>query len=409
MHETTRTSPALLALAGLMSGAFAILVSSTPADFNGIGFAYGLVLVGYFKGFEKQQSSLKLALFLCICTLAWLVANLCAFGAIVVSHALSSVEAQSLSIPLPVFFVGGFTGALLVLGAGIILFGQRQVNGHVVGTVLLCSVGSGILGVIGAAADGIRTQGTYHNMRYLPLMWQPGTALMLGLLIRRHGDPKVAEMIVTPVEDEAGSEAENPRLVAGVFLALLVGLIGFWVFTRVQAEREGIQSQMAQKRYEADAPARAEVTLVEPLPLEDVLILDQVDGLYPWQASGELSGPVGRQYYVGYGAVKNPPPGKFVQRIALVDVVQTPNEAWAQYRAKNPRLNVAIVSPASLTNVQRFGQTVIQDTYGNVCFHWPSSSFVVSVCFDTPEIHDAFLKRYLEKYPSSLAHYPAPG
>jgi hypothetical protein len=410
MHETTRTSPALLALAGLISGALTIVVSSVPRMQDiGVGFVFGLVLIGYFKGYEKQRSSLKLALFLCICTIAWPASNLSAYGAMAIGLALSLANPESINVPLPVFFVGGFMGALIVLGAGTTLFGHRQLNGRAVGIALLYSVGCGVLGVIAAAADGIRTEGTYHNMRYLPLIWQPGTALMLGLLIRKDRESTVAEMRVLPVADETASKAENPRLVAGAFLTLLVALIGVWVFNIVQAQREGVRAQVAQRRYDAEAPPSAELSPVESLPLEQLLVLDQIDGLYPSQALGERFGRLGRQYIVGYSAVKDSPPAMFVQRIALVEVVHVPNEAWAQYLAKNPRLNVVVVSPKSLTRVQRFGQTVVQDTYSNLCFHWPSSSFIVSVCFDTPQIHDAFLKRYLEKYPSSLVRFPADG
>jgi hypothetical protein len=375
-------------------------------NFIGVGFVFGSALTAYFIWYEQQRSFLKLALLTCVCTLAWPAANLCAFGASVIAHAFSSAEPQTLT-PLPVFFVGGFAGALLILSAGTILFGHRSMDGRAVGTLLLYSVGCGILGVIGAWGDGLRTHGAYQTMRYLPLIWQPGTALLLALLIRKDRAPWIVETTVLPVADEAVSQAENPRLVAGVFLTLLAGLIGFWVFRIVQAEREGTRMQVAQRRYEAEAPPPADLSPVEPIPLEQALILEQIDGLYPWQALALPPGRSERQYSVGYSAVKDPPPAKFVQRIVRVDVTLLPSESVAKYRTKNPRYNVAVISPASLTNVQRFGQTVIQDTYGNVCFHWPSNNIVVSVCFDTSQIHDAFLRRYLEKYPSSLVHDPA--
>jgi len=401
--KTIRTSPAFLALAGVISGAFAILISTTPqVNYIGVGLAFGLALITYFAGFEKQRSLLTLALFLCICTVAWPIANLVAFAAMVISHAVSSVDPPALSIPLPAFFVGGFAGALLVLGAGVIQFGSKQVNRRVVGMVLLCSAVGGVLGVIGAAADGIRTHWIYYDMRYLPLIWQPGAALLLGLLLRDNSNSTVAEMSVTPVAGEAIPETEKPRWVAGVLLVLLLALIGFWAFTNVQTERAGIRLQLAAKHYEAEAPPRPGDTLVEPRSLEDVLILDPIDGLHPWQALAGRSWSLGRQYSVGYSAVKDPPPATFVQRIALVEVAQMPNEQWAQYQAKNPRLNVLVVSPDSLSKVRRFDQVVLQDTYSNLCFHWPSGNFVVSVCFDTPYIHDALLNQYLEKYPSSL-------
>ena len=160
MYDTIRTSPAILSLVGLISGALTILVSSISGLHSiAVGFTFGLTLIAYFKGFERQDSPLKLVLFLCVCTVAWPVANLCAFGTMVLGQTYSWIKPQSLIIPLPVFFVGGFTGALLVLGAGAALFGCRRVGIRDIAMVALYSIGCGLLGVIGAAADGSRTQG----------------------------------------------------------------------------------------------------------------------------------------------------------------------------------------------------------------------------------------------------------
>jgi hypothetical protein len=404
MNDTTRTSPALLALAGLSSGALSTLVSLRSSLAGvGVGFVFGLMLVGYFIGFEKQRSSLRLALFLCICTVAWPASSLSVFGTMVIAQAFSWIKPQTLSIPLPLFFVGGFTGALLVLGAGMVLFGHRLINGRVVAMTLLYAAGCGILGLLGATVDGMRTQGMYYSMRFLLLVWQAGTGLMLGVFLRQVRRLEFADFSRIPASSENGFEpVENPRLVAGVFLACLVGFLGIWLLHSFYVDQDSSRARTANERYLSETPSAENLPPIQPQSLEQALILDEIDGLYPSLALVQASGRLERLYSVGYSAVKDPPPGMFVQRIVRVDVTQVPSETWAQYRVKNPRLNVAVVSPASLTQVQRFGQSVIQDTYGNLCFHWPSGSFFVSVCFDTPQIQEAFVRRYLEKYPSSL-------
>jgi len=39
---------------------------------------------------------------------------------------------------------------------------------------------------------------------------------------------------------------------------------------------------------------------------------------------------------------------------------------------------------------------------GTLCFRWPSSMFAISVCYETPQVDEEFIRQYLAKYPSSL-------
>ena len=128
-------------------------------------------------------------------------------------------------------------------------------------------------------------------------------------------------------------------------------------------------------------------------------------------SSGELSRtlPPAINYSVGYVPTKEPLNGASIQRIVAVRVTQLPNAEWARYRVRYPMNNEAVTNPGSLTDVVKFGQTVVQDTAmrypnggGSLCFLWPSNNMAISICYETPEVNEEFIRQYLEKYPSSL-------
>jgi hypothetical protein len=44
----------------------------------------------------------------------------------------------------------------------------------------------------------------------------------------------------------------------------------------------------------------------------------------------------------------------------------------------------------------------MRDSIGHLFFVWPSGNVVVTIRYETKDIKEEFLRRYLEKYPSSL-------
>jgi hypothetical protein len=81
-----------------------------------------------------------------------------------------------------------------------------------------------------------------------------------------------------------------------------------------------------------------------------------------------------------------------------------PNAEWARYDVKSPATNIAIDAPQSLMKVTKFSRTIVQNTYmrysnggGTLCFLWPSGNFVVSVCYETPQVDEEFIRQYREK------------
>ena len=91
--------------------------------------------------------------------------------------------------------------------------------------------------------------------------------------------------------------------------------------------------------------------------------------------------------------------------VLTVTIDQYPNPAWARYEAKyqnNPNM------PDYVTIVTKFGQRIYVNSsqwdskVGGLIFDWPSGTAFVHLSYVGTDINEEILKRYLEKYPSSL-------
>jgi hypothetical protein len=412
MNQPTRSSVVLLALAGLGSALFTVATTfkADVAQFS-VGLVFGVSLAIYFVVYEGYRTPGKIVTFICACTAAYPAAKFSAFGLLIVFPGDTSGGSARLDIPMPAFFGAGWIGAFLVLTAGTFLFGPRNINWKSLGMVLLWSIVGGLLGVAGGGAPGIRIHGTYHEMLLLFLIWQPGAAVLLGLLLARERRSLAVPSTPFPIAHGVPEVRAKPEIavVAGIFFTCLLGFLGFLVVRRVQSERIASDRAPAYNRSVAEAPSLLDLPRIEPLLPEQALIVHEIAGLYPWSPMSNSLGPSRSvpaiNYAVGYTVTKDPHPGSIL-RVVAVNVTQLPTAEWARYRVKYPPTNVA---PQYLSNVKKFGQTIIQDTSGRypdgggtLCFLWPSGNFAVSVCYTTPQVDEEFLKQYLEKYPSSL-------
>ena len=95
-----------------------------------------------------------------------------------------------------------------------------------------------------------------------------------------------------------------------------------------------------------------------------------------------------------------------------VQVVQFPNDAWPLYFAKwspNPSFLREEDPALVLTRVKKFKNQVVMDRQfrssdetGKLWFFWPSGNNLVNIIYELKTVDEEFLRRYLEKYPSSL-------
>ena len=413
MNQTMKSSVALLASAGLGSALLSMTITSVHNfELLFVGFVFGIVLAGYFVVYEGYRNWAKVIGFVCACTAAYAAAVFFAFWLETnFPDDGFSMSSAKLDIPMSVFFGAGFVGAVIVFSAGVFLFGSRNVGWKSLVKVLLWSIAGGVLGVVGGVADGIRTDGTYHQMLLLFLVWQPGAAVLLGLLLRQERDAFVpTSALLSPLKPSA---IRGRRIVSIVFFAGVLGFLGFLVTRTIQSARTEARNTAAYKRALAEAPPVPSLPPVKAVPPEQALIVREIGGLSPWApystSNGHLSPPT-VTYSVSYGAATKDPPTDSLWRIVAVEVTQMPDADWANYRVKYPQLNIGLVDdPQHLTKITKFGQTIVEDTRmrypngeGTLCFLWPSGVFAFSVCYEKPQVDEEFIRQYLAKYPSSL-------
>jgi hypothetical protein len=86
----------------------------------------------------------------------------------------------------------------------------------------------------------------------------------------------------------------------------------------------------------------------------------------------------------------------------VVAVEQYPNSAWARYKAKYP--SAGLFPWNEFATITKSENRIYKDSSlgGVLVFHWPSDALAVTVRYQGSQIEEDLLRRYLEKYPSSL-------
>jgi len=95
------------------------------------------------------------------------------------------VGGDSLDVTLPQILVGGGLGAFFVLLAGMLLSGPAEMRGDALGLAFFGGIGGSVLGLLEGALDRAiapHQPGNFDASVYF--VWQPGVALILGLLLR---------------------------------------------------------------------------------------------------------------------------------------------------------------------------------------------------------------------------------
>ena len=165
-----------------------------------------------------------------------------------------------------------------------------------------------------------------------------------------------------------------------------------------------------------DIPSLKNLPAIEPMKIEQALIMEQIGGLAPgkpegskpWRSPDEAFQFVPQMdFRVEYVAEKDDD-----RPAVIVQVEQFPNDAWPLYFAKwspNPGFLREENPDLVLTSVRKFKNRVVMDRQfrfpdetGKLWFFWPSGNNLVNITYGSKAIDEEFLRRYLEKYPSSL-------
>ena len=176
LYQPANRYPLGLAATGFMSAL--LLVPLRGHDVLGLSPPIFGTLVGIYLGvFGDLRSFGRFAAFIFACIITFPLSILVVF--------YSRVGGDSLDVTLPQFFVGGGVGAFFVLLAGMMLFGPAEMLADTLGLAFVGSWGGAVFGLIGGALDrkiGTPQPGSFGATVYF--VWQPGVALILGVLVR---------------------------------------------------------------------------------------------------------------------------------------------------------------------------------------------------------------------------------
>ncbi len=413
INNQTQKSVLLLALAGLASALFTIATSTLANRAFGFyeGFIFGVAIAAYFVLHEGVRSAGRVVAFVAASTAAYLASVEAAFKAFDHFPAHASTGSSGPDIPLPVFFISGAVGAFIIFGAAFLLFGPRNVTWRSLSRIVLWSGIGGFLGIVGWMLGSLLKR---PNAQFFPLfiIWQTGVALSLALLLSRERAIFTAAPHAIPVR-------RSGKPVAILFFAVIIIFLGWQVSRTTQAQRAQGRRMGAFQKSLAEAPADKNLPPIPPTAPEQALVLEDVGGLFaekpfvrnsdgrPGSAGKFAPIPPTRSYSVSYVPLKDAPFGTYQPRITA-GVEQYPNADWAHYKAKyTATFNPAVGDPKYLVTVTKFQNRIVMDTsmrdsIGHLFFVWPSGNVMVTIRYETKDINEQVLKRYLEKYPSSL-------
>ena len=148
------------------------------------------------------------------------------------------------------------------------------------------------------------------------------------------------------------------------------------------------------------------LTQTEPLPLDQVLIMDSIEGWKPYLSGSQrkdgwntLTGVAAAPSHILYSARYALPNG---ESHVDVEISQYPNSNWARYELRNtPMPNELFKQSKQIQLVNEFGSKVYEEAMYR---YWSSGDKLVFL--DCSRILPAdikkILKAYLSKYPSSI-------
>jgi MFS family permease len=426
-------------LAGLASAVFLVATNSwlsqawTPSPLRDfflgeclVGAAFGAAISVYLVWREHERSHWRIFLFMLTSVCAYIAAYFATIG--VYENYPSFLGGHEMGLgtrpnfPLPIFFVGGFLGAFLVFLAALLLFSSGDSSWRALTRALKGAVAGGLLGMIGwGLGELLDKRGDQQFLTFsLFLVWQPGVALTFGLLLSRE---KARAAATSPAVSSASHPSPTPRrglsrAAVGFFACVLV-FIGWYLFKTVQANKASARAKarmsQALQQCLSDAPSAQNLPALQPMKIEQALILEPMGGLFPhsptkqynFGSNGLVGPPSSVTFTVWYSMVTDPPYDANSFQISAT-LQQFPDAAWAAYSAKYPPCNLFVFG-SHHDSVSKFGSQVYEDRYiaGSLIYLWPSGNNLVSLRFGNlgpqgksrePEI----FKRYLEKYPSSM-------
>jgi hypothetical protein len=404
-NPPAKSSVPLMALAGLIS---AVLISPIWIVYLLIGPLWGLAIVVYFFAYEKNHNLIGLLLFLFVSGSAF-VASVKTASLLVDGSSLYGMGAAYFALPsLPFLFTAGSAGALIVLATGVFVFGCGGLKWKTVANVLLGSVGGGSLAVLAGFAGGklpfeARSRVIDFGYALVFLLWQPGVAGILGLTLNADRKSAISPGAV-PQHGVSGARQIAIAIAAGLCLLSVVAReaqIGF--------EQRQFKSQRASEyqQYVAATPPATNVSVVESAQPEQLFLPGEISGLIYCPAWLKTTPRIFRQrahgflYEARYAYAHNNFKNPCDQWLAIVDMMDVPDDAWSRFEAQYP---LDVYDPSQLFQpTVKFSQNVFKSQ--RECYSWPSGHLAIELCYESYPENEDLLEQFLQRYPSSAVHH----
>jgi hypothetical protein len=398
-----------------------------------VGDIFGAVISVYFWVFLRTRSVAKLIEFILASTFAYIVALYATMfsSEFIGFSSHTSANAGSLETPpIGAFFLGGASGAFILLIAALLLFSSRVDPWRVVLRALLWSIVGGVLGVLGWASGPFLGQavlsalgqravlsspgdagtGYYYS---LYLVWQTGMGLVLGILLAQE-----AVQVTSFPDSISRSRIRSPQAVRVARLcsvAIVVLVLAYFARREIPDHYQSVRWHRAYWKHVAETPSLENLQKVGAVPADQMLILNQIGEYVPGRANVGESNPAlnaktgaprvprAQCYVIRYGLPGAPDGGPGVGPHVDVQVQEYPNEAWAKFELGEQGFATNL---ADIEKPTKFGNRILAQTKfvgrgGDAFYFWSSANRLVILQFSSGD-PDEFLKEYLGRYPSSL-------
>jgi hypothetical protein len=317
--------------------------------------------------------------------------------------------------------IAGVLGAVLVLAAVLRLYSAETSWRRVMSKSLPWSLVGGILALVGWGLGptlGLSIWSTLKSYQLIPpnedlqyaarsmnlnqysanIIWQAGMGMILGIML--------SETRLVPTAASAGAIPKQKLKPSNVFLLALMAVpLAWFVIVSLPNDYENMRWHRAHREELAAGPI-SHIPKIDTTPADAMLILTPIGTYRPEPARAEHS-PLDQDYSVRYSHSGNPEVGPCCVGPHVDVLVQ-------DWRSGLGRSEFGPVPPPDAKNKWaelriEFGNRVLyrRDADSSLLFTWLSNDRLIKIRFypiaaDEFPGTDEFLKKYLEKYPSTL-------
>jgi hypothetical protein len=417
-----RLTISVFGCAGALSGILT-LRPPVPGEFlseSGIyvGAVFGVILSICLWVFHSPRSIGRSLAIVMSSTIAYIAAQFSTIWAYEWMPSLFN-ETRSGDPPSYVMFVGGVVGALMISATVLLLY--RDEGTKVGKGILICTLGGGVLGVLGYSLGFLFASQDPSQHRDMPgmiplfVMWQAGMGCLLEVALpeplRRASTQGFREISIlrssepAPLEKPAWKVPLWGKLFIGFLAVSLVSFVARDIWIKYELNRQ--RDEFAQ--YQMSRPSLQDLRRIEPMAGEDAVLLHPIAGRTA-QLIGPLSNKatVSKPAFVTFDACYMHLPNERCEANPPevdVRISQWPNSAWSSYEMEGIHYGFGAGYFSHANPTQKFGNAIMVGANpkepGKGKFYWTSGPVLIEINSSVSD-PDEFIREYLGRYPSSL-------